>query len=49
MHLKKVIKEKKIGFTTQGAPCVQAKIFILEYLFLGAFFHKGKFIFLKST
>jgi hypothetical protein len=45
---KKLFKKKEF-FTTQGAPCVQRKIFILEYLFLGAFCHKGKFIFLKST
>jgi hypothetical protein len=38
MHLKKVIQEKKNFFTTQVALCVLTKIFILEYLFLGAFF-----------
>jgi hypothetical protein len=27
----------KILFTTQGAPCVVIKIFILDLLFLGAF------------
>jgi hypothetical protein len=46
---KKKLSRKKNVFSTQGAPCVQMKIFILEYLFLGAFCHWGKFIFLKST
>jgi hypothetical protein len=34
---KKSYSRKKNFFTTQGAPCVLTKIFILEYLFLGAF------------
>jgi hypothetical protein len=54
MHLKNVIKEKRMALLYihtvyyTGPPCVQAKIFILEYLFLGVFCHSGKFIFLKS-
>jgi hypothetical protein len=40
MHLKKLFKNKEFLYYTGGPLCtVQAKIFILEYLFLGAFSH----------
>jgi hypothetical protein len=49
MHLKKSYSRQKEGFYYTAGPLCTDEHQFPGISFLGAFFHKGKFIFLKST